>query len=38
MTATRPSLLISASFLIAAALLVAIAVSPILGVAVQVLA
>ena len=38
MTATRPSLLISASFLLAAALIVAIAVFPILGVASQVLA
>jgi hypothetical protein len=38
MTATRPSFLISASFILAAALIVAIAVSPILGIASQVLA
>ena len=38
MTATRPSMLISATFLLAAALLVALAVCPVLGLATQVLA
>lgn len=38
MTATRPSLLISATFVLAAALIVAIAVSPVLGLATQVIA
>ena len=38
MTATRPSFLISATFVLAAALIVAIAVSPILHVASRVLA
>ncbi len=38
MTATRPSFLISATFVLAAAVIVAIAVSPILGVASRVLA
>jgi hypothetical protein len=38
MTATRPSALISATFVLAAAIIVAIAVTPILGIASQVLA
>ena len=38
MTATRPSFLISATFVLAAALVVAIAVSPVLGLATQVIA
>jgi hypothetical protein len=38
MTATRPSSLISAAFVLAAILVVAIAVSPLLGVASQVIA
>ena len=38
MTATRPSMLISATFVLAAALIVAIAISPVLGLATQVIA
>jgi hypothetical protein len=38
MTASRPSFLISVTFVLAAALIVAIAVSPILSIASQVLA
>ena len=37
MTASRPSALISAAFVLAATLLVAIAVSPVLGLATQVI-
>ena len=38
MTASRPSMLISATFVLAAALIVAIAISPVLGLATQVIA
>lgn len=38
MSATRPSFLMSATFVLAAALIVAIAASPILGIASRVLA
>jgi hypothetical protein len=38
MTATRPSSLISAAFVLAAVVIVAIAASPLLGIASQVLA
>ena len=38
MTASRPSLLISATFVLIAALIVAVAISPVLGLATQVIA